>query len=91
MEKIERVNYLRDIRSWAAAAFVLAAAAVIVSIVSLINANNATDRLNTQAKRLNDMKTELRNLEKPASTGAGVGPNTGTQSVGNPLPNGSGQ
>lgn len=73
------------------AAIVLAAVSVIVAIVALINANNATDKLNSQTSRLNDLKTELRNLEKPASTGAGIGPNTGTQAVGNPLPNGSGQ
>jgi hypothetical protein len=91
MEKTERVNYLKDIRSWATTAFILAAVAIIVSIVSLVNANNATDKLNAQTSRLNDLKAEFRNLEKPASTGAGVGPNTGTQSVGNSLPNGSGQ
>jgi uncharacterized protein (DUF58 family) len=91
MARTERVNYLKDIRSWAALAFILASAALIIAIVSLVNANNALDRTNAQAARLNDMKVELRNLEKPASTGAGVGPNTGTQSVGNPLPNGSGQ
>jgi hypothetical protein len=91
MDKTEKVNYLSNIKGWAAAAFILAAAAVIVSIVSLINANNAADKLNVQTGRVNDLKSELRNLQKPASTGAGVGPNTGTQSVGNPLPNGSGQ
>gem|GEM_PF-5669150 len=75
----------------AAAALILAVAALIAAIVAIQNSNNDSTKLSAQDKKIMELNKEVKLLDRPATSGAGAGPNTGTQTVGNPLPNGSGQ
>jgi len=75
-------------RSLSYLALLLSLAAVIASIVALQSSNNNQKKLNGQDTKLIQLNREVQLLNRPASTGAGVGPNDATQTV---VPNGSGQ
>jgi hypothetical protein len=74
-------NYL----SWLA--LILSIASIICAVVAIQSSNNNTTRLDGQQSKINALTKEVKLLDRPATTGAGVGPNDGTQVV----PNGSGQ
>jgi hypothetical protein len=69
-------------------AIILALAALIAAIVAIQSSNNATHKLDAQDAKINALSKEVKLLNRPATPGGGVGPNTGTQSV---VPTGSGQ
>lgn len=84
-------NYQQTNRVIAAAALILAIAALIAAIVAIQNSNNDSVKLSAQEKKISELNKEVKLLDRPATSGAGAGPNSGTQTVGNQLPNGSGQ
>lgn len=83
-----RANNARHYQTTAVIALILAAVALIAAIVAINLANDATHRLSGQDTKLNQLNKEVKLLDRPASTGAGVGPNSGTQTV---VPTGSGE
>jgi hypothetical protein len=75
-------------RSLSILALILSLAALIAAVVAIQSANNSSAKVAGQDSKISELDKEVKLLNRPATSGGGVGPNSTTQTV---VPTGSGQ